>query len=218
MALITVAHYSEAIEHIPFLTDLMGKLDLDRHAFERILYLAPIIWAGFLFGQRGAVAVSLVALACMLPRAIFISPHPADAIFETSAVFVVGNLMAFTFQSLHKERVRRSQLAALNHISNVLSRSLDLEQVLNSSIDSVIGVMQVEIALVFLLDEEAGQLTLVAYQGVSDGFAQGVGRIKLGEGFNGRVAESGEPLFVKGGLWALSVPPCAAIANSVKVR
>ena len=37
VALITVAHYSEAIEHIPFLTDLMGKLGLDRHAFERIL-------------------------------------------------------------------------------------------------------------------------------------------------------------------------------------
>ena len=216
MALITVAHYSEAIEHIPFLTDLMGKLDLDRHAFERILYLAPIIWAGFLFGQRGAVAVSLVALACMLPRAISISPYPADAIFETSAVFVVGNLVAFTFQSLHKERVRRSQLAALNHISNVLSRSLDLEQVLNSSIDSVIGVMQVEIALVFLLDEEAGQLTLVAYQGVSDGFAQGVGRIKLGEGFNGKVAESGEPLFVEDASHAPSLAKMAVRDEGIR--
>jgi len=197
VALIAVAHYSEAIEQVTFLTDLTAKLGLDRHAFERILYLAPIIWAGFLFGRRGAVSVSLVALACMLPRAVFISPQRADAIFETSAVFVVGNLVAFTFQSLHKERVRRSQLAALNRISSVVSQSLELKQVLNSSIDSVIGVMKADAALVFLVDEEAGELALAAYQGVSDGFVKGVGRIKLGEGFNGRVAESGEPLFVE---------------------
>jgi len=197
VVLITVPHYGEVWDHPAFLTDLTAKLGLDRHAFERILYLAPIIWAGFLFGRRGAVSVSLVALACMLPRAVFISPQRADAIFETSAVFVVGNLVAFTFQSLHKERVRRSQLAALNRISSVVSQSLELKQVLNSSIDSVIGVMKADAALVFLVDEEAGELALAAYQGVSDGFVKGVGRIKLGEGFNGRVAESGEPLFVE---------------------
>ncbi|MGB3129397.1 MAG: PAS domain S-box protein, partial [Dehalococcoidia bacterium] len=135
--------------------------------------------------------------ACMLPRAIFISPHPGDALFETGAVFVVGNLVAFTFSSLHKERVRRVYLAAVNQISGVLSQSLELNQVLGNAIDNVIDVMKVEIALVFLLDEEAGQLTLAAYRGVSEEFGQGVGGIKLGEGFNGRVAETGEPLYVE---------------------
>ena len=72
-----------------------------------------------------------------------------------------------------------------------------LDQVLGSSIDSLIDVTKVDAALVFLVNEEAGELTLAAYQGVSEGFVQGVGRIKLGEGFNGRVAETGEPLFVE---------------------
>jgi PAS domain S-box-containing protein len=197
LLLITVPHYGEFWHHPAFVTDLTHELGMDRHAFERILYLAPIIWAGFLFGRKGAVGVSIAALACMLPRAIFISPHPADAIFETSAVFVVGNLVAFTFRSLHKERVRRSQLAALNQISSVASQSLELEQVLGGSIDSVLGVMKVDAALVFVEVEKTGELTLAGHRGVSEGFAQGVGRIKLGEGFNGRVAESGEPLFVE---------------------
>ena len=197
LALITILHYGESLNQPSFLIDLTEKLDLDRHAFERIFYLAPIIWAGFLFGRRGAVTISVVALACMLPRAIFISPYPSDALFETGAVFVVGNLVAFTFSSLQKERVRRVYLAAVNQISGVLSQSLELNQVLGNAIDNVIDVMKVEIALVFLLDEEAGQLTLAAYRGVSEEFGQGMGGIKLGEGFNGRVAETGEPLYVE---------------------
>ena len=197
LALITILHYGESFNQPSFLTDLTHNLGLDRHAFERIFYLAPIIWAGFLFGRRGAVTTSVVALACMLPRAIFISPYPRDALFETGAVFVVGNLVTFTFSSLQKERVRRVYLAAVNQISGVLSQSLELNQVLGNAIDNVIDVMKVEIALVFLLDEEAGQLTLAAYRGVSEGFGQGMGGIKLGEGFNGRVAETGEPLYVE---------------------
>jgi PAS domain S-box-containing protein len=185
------------LEHPAFLTNLTHDLGLDRHAIERIFYLAPIIWAGFLFERRGAMIASLAALACMLPRAIFLSTHPADAVFETSAVFIVGNLVAFTFRSLRKERERRIQLAALNQTSEIVSQSLVLDQVLSSSIDSLIGVTKVDAAMVFLVNEEAGELTLAAYRGVSEGFVQGIGRLKLGEGFNGRVAESGEALLVE---------------------
>jgi two-component system sensor histidine kinase DegS len=93
--------------------------------------------------------------------------------------------------------VRRVQLDALNQISSVASQSLELEQVLSSSIDSVTDMMKADAALLFLVDEEAVDLALVAYQGVSEDFAQSVGRIKVGEGFNGRVAETGEPMSVE---------------------
>jgi len=218
LVLITLPHYGEALELPAFLTHIVSNLGLDRHAFERILYLAPIVWAGFLFGWRGAVITSLAALACMLPRAIFISLSPSDALFETSAVFIIGNVLAISFESLRKEREYRTQLevaqqelkahvqvikeneerlAALHQISSTVSQSLELSQVLSSAIGSVVDVMQVEIALVFLLDEEADELALATHRGVSAGFVRGVGRIKLGEGFNGRVAESGEPLYVE---------------------
>ena len=111
--LISVPHYDETL-HPPFVHRLFDTLDMDRHAFERILYLLPIVWAGFLFGHRGAYAASLAALACMLPRAILISPSTGDALFEAGAVFIVGNLVGFVFTSLHKERRRRRQLDSLN--------------------------------------------------------------------------------------------------------
>lgn len=197
LVIITIPHYADALEHPTFLSQLMADIGLDRHAFERIAYLMPIIWAGFLFGFKGTIITSLFALACMLPRAILISPFSQDALFETGAVFVVGNLVAFTFGSLRKERDYRTQLAALNQTSKVVSQSLDLSQILNSSVDNIMDVMNVDAALIFLLDEEAGELTLAAHKGVSGEFVQSVGRLKLGEGLNGIVAQTGEPMLVE---------------------
>jgi len=197
LILITLPHYAEELKHPAFLSNIWDNLGLDRHAFERILYLAPIVWAGFLFGQRGAFIVSLIAIAIMLPRALVLSEYRPDAISETIAVFVIGNVVAFSFGLLRRERVRRIQLSVLNEISSVVSKSLELSQLLDSSIDSVVTVMRADAALVFLLDEKTGELMLVANEGVSKGFAQNVSRIKLGEGFNGKVAETGEPLFVE---------------------
>ena len=112
LALITVPHYQESLKHPAFLTQFMTNLGLTRHAFERVLYLAPIVWAGFLFGWKGAFVTSLVALACMLPRAIFISDNPVESLFQTGAVFVMGNVLAISFASLRRERDYRTRLEA----------------------------------------------------------------------------------------------------------
>lgn len=197
LVLITLPYYEEFLKQPSFIANLMSTIGLERHAFERILYLAPIVWACFLFGKKGALITSLVALACMLPRALLLSLHPSNAVFESIAVFIVGNVLALTIDSLRKERKRRTQLTALNQTSSVVSQSLELDQVLKSSIDSVIDIMGVDAALVFLVDEEAGEIALAAHRGVSAEFVRQIGRFKLGEGFNGRVAETGEPLYVE---------------------
>ena len=110
--IITLFHYQETLPYPQFLSELTADLGLTRHAFERVLYLAPIVWAGFLFGWKGAFVTSLVTLACMLPRAVIISEHPTDALFETGAVFVIGNVLAISFASLRREREYRMQLEA----------------------------------------------------------------------------------------------------------
>ena len=115
IALITLSHYAEAVEHPAPLSHLTANLGLDRHAFERILYLAPIVWAGFIFGWQGTLVFSLIALACMLPRVIFISLYPVDALLETSAVFVIGNVLAISFNALRRERENRIQLESTQH-------------------------------------------------------------------------------------------------------
>jgi len=99
--------------------------------------------------------------------------------------------------SVGRERERRIWLANLNYISNVVSQSLELKQVLNSSIDSIIEIMDADAALIYLLNQEVGELVLYAYRGVSDSFVRGVDRLKSGEGLNGMVAETGEPTIIE---------------------
>jgi len=180
--------------------------------------MVPIIYAGFLFGRRASFIISLIALAAMLPRAIILSPQPADALVETGAIFILANTVALSLDTLRKERERRSELemaesalqsqlyvikenerrlTALNQVSDILSQSLELEKVLDKAAENVMNVMQVEAALIYLLDEEAGELSLAAHRGISQEFVREVGRFKLGEDFPGRVAETGEPLYVE---------------------
>ncbi|MEE8566900.1 MAG: PAS domain S-box protein [Candidatus Bipolaricaulota bacterium] len=194
--LISVPHYDETL-HPPFVQRFFDFLGMDRHAFERILYILPIVLSGFWFGHRGAYVASVVALAIMLPRALLISPSIGDALFETAIIFFMGNLVGFVFASLHKERRRRMQLDALNQTSLVVSQSLQLGPVLNSSMDSVVRVMKVDVAQVFLVDDEAGDLMLAAYRGLSQNVAEGVDRLKIGEGLNGMVVQTGVPTYVE---------------------
>jgi PAS domain S-box-containing protein len=117
LVVITIPYYAEQLEHPGFLLNVMSGLKLERHAFERILYLAPIVWAGFLFGWKGAFITSLAALIIMLPRAVGASSFTRDSLFESVAVFIIGNVLAISFHSLRSERENRIKLeAAQRHL------------------------------------------------------------------------------------------------------
>ncbi|MBW1717594.1 MAG: hypothetical protein JRJ77_17565 [Deltaproteobacteria bacterium] len=58
------------------------------HDIHRLLFLAPIIYAGYTGRIKGAVIVTLLSLAIFLPRAFFISPFP-DPLLRT-VLFTAG--------------------------------------------------------------------------------------------------------------------------------
>jgi PAS domain S-box-containing protein len=218
LALITIPHYDEMLSHPWFITRIISDFGLSRPAFERVLYMAPIIWAGFLFGMRGAFFTSVVALVCMLPKAIFVPPDTVSALFEIFAVFILSNLVATTFASLRKEREYRrgletaqrelesnikiireneKRLANLNRIADTISQTLNLNHVLSRAADRVADVMQVDAVLVFLTEHQSGMPTLNVYRGISETLAQYINESKVGNDSNTSVAESGQPVFVE---------------------
>jgi two-component system sensor histidine kinase DegS len=201
---------------------LFISLGLTRHALERIFLLLPISYAGLIFGKKAGLASLAAALVIMLPRAILISPRLPDAILETCFVIIVGGLVNLWFEGYRRERERRQRvlseleatqqqlksqvqaiessekrLSAINATCAAISQSLEIQDVLDITADKVMEVTGLEVALVFLLDDESQELELKTYRGVPEDFTKGLQGLKVGEGFNGQVAQTGEPLLVK---------------------
>jgi signal transduction histidine kinase len=174
---------------------------LSRHAVERIVFILPIAGATFAFGLWGGLVTLLISVLIMLPRALWLSPQPADAVVETIAAAGVGYLAAWMIGTQQREKALRqkavSQLRAINAVSNIVTGSLELEQILNDALDKVLEVTRLEVGLIFFLDNQTNELVMTAYRGIGPNSAADVDRLQLGEGFCGRVAESGELMMVE---------------------
>lgn len=198
---------------------------LTRHTVERVLCLIPILYAGYIFGPAAGLVITLITLILMLPRMLFITPNTVDASLETGGVVLVGILVNLWFvaRARHVEATtqrqqaivamttaqeklraqirstmkRERELIALSKLSSSLAESLEMEPLLRSAVAMVMEITGVEIVLIYDLDEETGELTIIAYEGVPAEFAQSVDRMKVGEGFNGRVAETGAPMIIE---------------------
>jgi two-component system sensor histidine kinase DegS len=216
-----IFHYAEYIGIVGTETP-SSHFGLTRHAVERILFLVPIIYAGYIFGRTAGLATCFAALVVMLPRAIFFSPSPADAILESIGIAVIGVLATQWLWTRAREskktqqalaelqrthgilqyyiqsaRSNEKRLTILNTISTVLGESLELEAVLRKAIRMVSELIEVEVTLIYSLNEESQELVLASYEGVSEEFARALGSIKLDEGLYGEVARTGQAVVVE---------------------
>ena len=89
------------------------------------------------------------------------------------------------------------QLSILNAISQTVNQSIDLDEILNKSVDKMTEMIDVHQASIYLLDEKKNELTLVVHRGFSKEFLEVMKHRKLGVGITGKVALSGEPLFIE---------------------
>jgi PAS domain S-box-containing protein len=89
---------------------------------------------------------------------------------------------------------RVTELQALNAMATIVNESLDVDDILNRAIVQALRQVGVEAAAMLLLDEEAGELVMVAHRGLSEEFVRDAGRVKLGQGLAGQAAQTGEPV------------------------
>jgi len=203
-------------------SDVSSLLGFERHAAERFLFLVSIILGSVYFGLRGGIATLVAAFIIMLPRAFLLSSSPKDALTETGVVVLAGALVVWWINSrqqqigqreqalLRLEAVRRElnsyiktirenekRLSALHSVATILNQSVTLGEVFSTVADKIREVVNIEIVLIYLINERTGELDINLYRGVSKDFAQQVDHLAIGEGFNGWVAQTGEACWVE---------------------
>jgi len=183
------------------------------HDLHRTLFLIPIIYAASVFRVRGSLITSLVFLCVILPRALLFSPYPEaivrSLLFVALAAFI-SLFIATQLNRIEEARKVRSELdiasqvlseyaqrlGAMIAISSVTSQSLEIQHVLDTAADKVREVMDLETVIIFLLNDESQELELKTWRGVSEDFVNDFRGLKMGEGFHGQVAQTGEPLLI----------------------
>jgi hypothetical protein len=79
------------------------------HDVHRLLYLAPILYAAYVFGIRAVLIVSIFAAASFLPRALLISPYP-DPLLRSLLFAVIAGVLGYVVAVLKEEVDRRRRL------------------------------------------------------------------------------------------------------------
>lgn len=70
------------------------------HDFHRLLFLLPLIYAGYVFGMKAVVIMTIIVINTLLPRALFISPFP-DPLLRMLLFIVVAGTIGYLTARLH---------------------------------------------------------------------------------------------------------------------
>lgn len=82
------------------------------HDIHRLLFLAPIIYAGYALNIRSMVIITILAIGACIPRAIFISPFP-DPILRTLLFIIIAGTIGYLTFRLRSEIIRSRYLEGL---------------------------------------------------------------------------------------------------------
>ncbi len=174
-------HYSAQIRALPMA--IGGQAVLTRHSTDRVLLILPIGYAAFALGPVAGLLTLALAGLIMLPRVVFLSPSPADALIETLAVIIVGGLTVWlAWIRENQETLRQkatARLQAINAVSAVLTSSLEPKRMLTEALDMVLQVTDLNAGLIFVLDEKAEDLILAASRGLPPGATVGDRGLRL---------------------------------------
>jgi len=159
-----------AMGFITWLVYLQGTTSIAVH-----FYYLPILWAGFAFGDYGAIIVSLLAaLACgpWMPAEPTLGPEsPA---IEQGLWDIVLRLLVFYVVAIFASRLSfalkrgMTEAQTLYQVAHSITSSLRIKQVLDLITDHAMRVMDAKACNIRLLDEDNGELELVATAGLDD--------------------------------------------------
>jgi len=120
----------------------------------------------------------------------------AVAVFAFGVFAVVNRLERRIVDQNQELEQRTSELEAVLAVGRAASSSLELQELLEASMDAILDVTSADIAEVWVRSSQ-GELTLARHRGLDgDAFAERT-RFRIGEGLPGLTAATGEPVVVR---------------------
>lgn len=108
----TIFYYFGELVDFAGWTALRMKFFYSVHDVHRLLFLAPIIYAGYVFGTRATIIFTIISLMTFLPRALYVSPYP-DALLRMILFTAIAGTMGYLVATVRKESERRNYLETL---------------------------------------------------------------------------------------------------------
>ncbi|MEA3401507.1 MAG: HD domain-containing protein [Armatimonadota bacterium] len=161
------------------------------------LFYLPIIYAGFVFGDTGAVAAAVAGAALCGPwmAADYVVHGDStravpqtwwDIGLRTAVFYVVGVFASRVSRTIEK---RANEMQTLYEVARTISSSLRLREVLDAIAQQAVSAMDARACSIRLLDLETGELQRAASAGLSEKY-WGKGPVTVEEsGLDRRVLE-----------------------------
>lgn len=92
---------------------------------------------------------------------------------------------------------RTRELATLNSITNMVSGSLDLTEILGDAVDQTLQVTDMDLGAAYRLDSDKETLTLMAYRGLSERFTNWARSVPLSKSLAGTACAQGQPVTMR---------------------
>ncbi|MFP4249465.1 MAG: HD-GYP domain-containing protein [Armatimonadota bacterium] len=141
-------------------------------------YYLPIIYAGFVFGDIGAIAAALLAAAACgpwMPAEYTLIAGETEPVHQTwwdiavrTGIFYVMGIFASRVSSAIEQRAREMQ--NLYEVARTVSSSLRIREVLDTIAAQAVSAMDARACSIRLLDEDTGELERAASSGLSDSY------------------------------------------------
>ena len=136
-AILTVSHYHELLVGIPVIGEvsISSFIGLSRLTFERFIYIFLVIYASWSLGIKSGITTWLISALTMLPRALFISTSPIDALTESISALTISGLSLALIQM---QRGWRRQQKKLRGITVALKTSQEnYEELFTNASDAI---------------------------------------------------------------------------------
>ncbi len=153
LAMIMVA--CSLVYYLPVLTGLFGKASTQAMLtqfhnfygidFYALLFFAPVVYAAYITGVKGALITALICMLVLLPYSILIDDYP-DVLFKPTAFVIilsaVGAVVAMLQKSDEQRRQSAKELKCLYDVGKAAEESESVEGFLAAAVDLVPRAMQ----------------------------------------------------------------------------